>query len=105
VKAGLQYYAAQNRIYSAYGTETKTPGYTLLDAGFGADIVSRKGRTLFTLSVIGNNLADVAYQNNMSRLKYFDNYPVNGTGRSGIYSMGRNISFKLVVPLIIKETK
>jgi iron complex outermembrane receptor protein len=105
VKAGFQYYAAQNRVYSAYGTETKTPGYTLLDAGLGADIVNRKGKTLFTLSVIGNNLADAAYQSNMSRLKYFDNYPVNGTGRSGIYSMGRNISFKLVIPLVVREAK
>jgi iron complex outermembrane recepter protein len=105
VKAGLQFYATQNRIYSAYGTETKTPGYVLLDGGLGADIVNRKGKTLFTLSITGNNLADVAYQNNMSRLKYFDNYPLNGTGRSGIYSMGRNISFRLVIPLMIKEAK
>jgi iron complex outermembrane receptor protein len=35
----------------------------------------------------------------MSRLKYFEEYPDNPSGRSGIYNMGRNISFKLTVPL------
>jgi iron complex outermembrane receptor protein len=103
MKVGMQYYAAQNRAYLAYGTETKTPGYTLLDAGIGANVVNKKGRILFTINITGSNLADVAYQNNMSRLKYFDNYPVNGTGRSGIYSMGRNISFKLVIPIDIRK--
>jgi len=99
VKIGLQYYAAQNRVLSADDTETRTPSYALLDGGLGTNIKSRKGKTLFILSVLGTNLADVAYQSNMSRLKYFDNYPVNQTGRSGIYSMGRNISFKLTIPI------
>ncbi|MGZ3885564.1 MAG: hypothetical protein ACXVPD_16155, partial [Bacteroidia bacterium] len=58
---------------------------------------------LFSFTIVGTNLADVAYQSNMSRLKYFDNYPNNYTGRSGIYSMGRNISFKLIVPIDIKK--
>ena len=103
VKIGVQYFAAQNQAFLAYGTETKTPAYTLLDAGAGTDIVNKKGNTLFTVSVLATNLTDEAYQSNMSRLKYFDNYPVNGTGRSGIYNMGRNISFKLVVPFNIKK--
>ncbi|MBS1634684.1 MAG: TonB-dependent receptor [Bacteroidetes bacterium] len=104
VKVGLQYYAAQDRALLADHTETKTPGYTLLDAGMGTDIVNKNGRTLFTLGIFGTNLADVAYQSNMSRLKYFDNYPVNGTGRSGIYNMGRNFSFKLSIPLNLKKS-
>ncbi|MGZ3862017.1 MAG: TonB-dependent receptor [Bacteroidia bacterium] len=103
LKAGVQYYAAQDRAFLAYGTETKTSGYTLLDAGFGTDIISKKGRVICTINVTGTNLADVAYQNNMSRLKYFDNYPANGTGRSGIYSMGRNIGFKVIIPIDIKK--
>jgi iron complex outermembrane receptor protein len=102
IKIGMQYYAAQNRAFLAYGTETKTSGYILFDAGAGADIANKKGRVICTINIVGNNLTDLAYQNNMSRLKYFDNYPVNGTGRSGIYSMGRNISFKLVIPIEIK---
>jgi iron complex outermembrane receptor protein len=105
IKAGVQYYSAQNHFYSAYGTETKTPGYTLLDAGAGANVVNKKGSTIFSISILGTNLADVAYQSNMNRLKYFDNYPNNWTGRSGIYNMGRNISVKLTVPLDVKKPK
>ncbi len=103
VKMGLQYYAAQNRAYLANETETKTPGYTLIDAGAGTDIVNKKGNTLFTFNILGTNLTDIAYQSNMSRLKYFDNYPINSTGRSGIYNMGRNISFKIIVPMNFKK--
>jgi iron complex outermembrane receptor protein len=103
IKIGVQYFATQNRAYLAYGTETKTPGYTLIDAGLGSDIVNKKGNTLFTINITGTNLGDVAYQSNMSRLKYFDSYPVNGTGRSGIYNVGRNISFKIVIPISLKE--
>jgi iron complex outermembrane receptor protein len=98
LKLGVQYYATQDRFYSAYGTETKTRGYTLLDAGLGFDIVNKKREALLKFSVSANNLTDAAYQSNMSRLKYFDNYPNNRTGRSGIYNMGRNISFKLIIP-------
>jgi iron complex outermembrane receptor protein len=103
VKVGVQVYAAQDRFFGAYGTETRTPGYTLLDAGIGGDVVNKAGRTLFTLTVLGSNLANVGYQSNMSRLKYMDNYPVNGTGRSGIHNMGRNVSIKVVVPFDLKK--
>jgi iron complex outermembrane receptor protein len=99
IKAGVQYYAAQDRAFLFNNTETKTPGYTLIDAGLGADIVNKKGKTLFKLGIYGTNLSNLAYQSNMSRLKYFDNYPKNQTGRSGIYSMGRNISFKITIPI------
>jgi len=104
IKFGVQWYATQNRCFLAYGTETRTPGYTLLNAGIGSKIKNKAGKTLFTFGIFGTNLADVAYQSNMSRLKYFDNYPINYTGRSGIYSMGRNISFKLTVPLNFKKS-
>jgi iron complex outermembrane receptor protein len=53
------------------------------------------------INVLGNNIFDVAYQSHLSRLKYFEEYPDNPTGRSGIYNIGRNISFKLIVPLNI----
>lgn len=105
VKVGMQYYAAQDRAFLADNTETRTPGYTLFDAGMGTDICNKKGTTLFTIGIFCTNLTDVAYQSNMSRLKYFDNYPVNGTGRSGIYSMGRNVSFKLTIPFSVNITK
>jgi iron complex outermembrane receptor protein len=98
VKIGYQYFAAQNRIYSAEGTETRTPGYGLVDAGLGAQVNNKKNKALCTIGVFATNLADAAYQSNMSRLKYFEPYPGNQTGHSGIYNMGRNISFKLTIP-------
>lgn len=103
VKVGVQYYAVQDHIYSAYGTETPTPGYTLLDAGVGGDVVDKQGRVLCSFTLIGSNLADVAYQSNMSRLKYMDSDPVNATGRSGIYNMGRNIALRITVPFTLRK--
>jgi iron complex outermembrane receptor protein len=98
-KMGVEYFADQNRVYSADNTETPTPGYVLYNAGFGADITNRHGKVLFNFNILGNNITDVAYQSHLSRLKYFEEYPNNQTGRNGIYNMGRNISFKLTVPL------
>ena len=97
-KIGMEYFATQNRIYSADNTETPTPGYVLYNAGIGADITNNKGKVLFSFNIVGNNITNVAYQSNLSRLKYFEEYPNNPTGRSGIYDMGRNISFKIIVP-------
>jgi iron complex outermembrane receptor protein len=99
VKTGVEYYAKQDKIYSAYNTETVTPGYTLIDAGFGTDVINKSGKTIFTFSIMGNNLADVAYQSHLNRMKYFEEYPGNGSGHNGIYNIGRNISFKIVVPV------
>jgi iron complex outermembrane receptor protein len=96
LKFGLDKTWAQNHVYSAYDTETKTPGHTLLNLGFGSDFVfNHKNR--FSLYISANNLTDVAYQSHLSRLKYAGiNY---ATGRTGIYNMGRNISFKLLIPI------
>ena len=95
----ISYYAAQNRAYLAYGTETPTPGYVLTNIGVGANFMNKKGKSILNASVLGNNIFDVAYQSNMSRLKYFEPYPNNFTGRNGIYNLGRNISFKVSVPI------
>ena len=98
-KFDVENYFAQNKYYSAYGTETATPTYTLLNLGFGTDFVNKK-RTICSLYVSANNLADVAYQSHLSRLKYEpENY---ASGRTGVYNMGRNISFKLIVPIDFK---
>ncbi len=96
VKIGLDNYFAQNNFYSAYGTETATPGYTLLNFGIGTDITS-KHKTLFSFYISADNITDVAYQSHLSRLKYGDMN--NVTGRTGVFNMGRNISFKLIVPV------
>ena len=53
-----------------------------------------------SLFVSVNNIADVAYQSHLSRLKYA---PANyATGRIGVYNMGRNGSFKIRIPINIK---
>ncbi|MTK54069.1 TonB-dependent receptor [Paludibacter sp.] len=96
INVGVESYFAQNHFYAAYGTETRTPGYSLLYAGIGGDII-HKGHTLFSLYLTGNNLTDVAYQSHLSRLKYED--VNNATGRTGVYNMGRNFSIKLLVPI------
>ncbi len=91
---------SQDHIFSAYNTETATPAYLLINAAFGTDFVSKKGNALFSLHVIGSNLANVAYQNHLSRLKYAAENPA--TGRSGVFNMGRNFSIKLNIPLGFK---
>ncbi|HAH22696.1 MAG TPA: TonB-dependent receptor, partial [Prolixibacteraceae bacterium] len=97
-KIGMEVYVKQDRVYSAYDTETPTPGYTLFNAGIGTAVTDSHGKVLFTVDVLGNNMTDVAYQSHLSRLKYFEEYPNNPTGRSGIYNMGRNIGFKMILP-------
>lgn len=86
---------AQNNVYTAFNTETRTPSYVLLNAVLGVDLI-RKGITRASLQVGVNNLTDRAYQSHLSRLKYA---PENlATGRSGVYNMGRNVTFRVAVP-------
>ena len=96
VKIGLDAYFEQNKVYYKYGDETITPAYTLLNAGIGGDICLHD-KTIFSIFINAANLGDVAYQSNMSLLKYAD--PNNVTGRIGVFNMGRNISFKLLIPI------
>ncbi len=100
IKFGLEYYFRQNRFYSANATETATPGYTLLNAGIGADII-KGNKTLFSLYASADNLLDVSYQSHLSRLKYAPEN--NFTGRNGVFNMGRNFSFKVIVPVGISK--
>jgi iron complex outermembrane receptor protein len=95
---GFDHYSAQDRFFAAYGTETYTAGYNLLSAGFGGNIVNKAGEPVLKIFVEGTNLANVNYQSNMSRLKYFDNAVTAPGVQRGIFNMGRNISFKVVVP-------
>ncbi|MBO7068145.1 MAG: TonB-dependent receptor [Bacteroidaceae bacterium] len=96
VAVGLDYYLRQSHIYSADDTETVTPAYALLSFSAGTD-VQLKGKKVAELYITVDNVLNTAYQNHLSRLKYAD--VNNVTGRRGIYNMGRNIMFKLVVPL------
>lgn len=100
IKVGVDNYFTQDKFYSAFGTETETLGYTLLNVGLGTDFVS-KDKTICSLYFSVNNLTDVAYQSHLSRLKYrAENYV---TGRTGVFNMGRNISVKLLVPLELEK--
>jgi len=96
----LEHTFAQDRFFSAFGTETATPGYTLINAGLGTDVASATGRTLFSVYLTANNLFDVGYQSHLSRLKYADYNVANG--RTGVFNQGRNVSVRLVVPLSFK---
>ena len=104
VKMQMEYYANQNRIYSAYGTETRTPGYTLFNAGVGGSFVNKTGKTFCSVYLMANNIFDITYWDHLSRLKYFyGNYQnpsaTDNVREHGIYGMGRNISLKIDLPL------
>jgi iron complex outermembrane receptor protein len=88
---------AQNKPFTAFGTETATPAYTLLNASLSTDIM-KKNKTLFSLYLTANNISDVAYQSHLSRLKYTDVNEV--TGRRGVFNTGRNFMIKLNIPII-----
>ena len=98
VAAGLDCYLKQTHIHSADDTETATPAYALVSLSAGTDI-QVKGRKVAELYVTADNLLNRAYQNHLNRLKYADENVV--TGRRGIYNMGRNITFKVVVPIVL----
>ena len=90
--------APQNRFYAVDGAETHTPGYVLCGAGLGTSFRTKGGREAVQLVLQADNLFDVAYQSHLNRLKYFEYYAASPTGRLGIFSPGRNLSAKVVVP-------
>ncbi|RZL49136.1 MAG: TonB-dependent receptor, partial [Pedobacter sp.] len=91
-------FADQNNFYALDDTESFTKGYTLLNAGIGSTIKSKSGKNLMDIFIQVDNIFNVAYQSHLNRLKYFEYYESSANGRSGIYNMGRNMSFKIVVP-------
>jgi len=93
---GLECNLAQNHYYKADDTETRTPSYTLLSLSIGSDLNIHK-KKVAEISVTAENLLNRAYQNHLSRLKYTD--VNNVTGQQGVFNMGRNIVFKLLIPI------
>jgi iron complex outermembrane receptor protein len=94
-KVSVDHFFEKRCIFSAFGTETKTPAYSLLGAGIGGEIKGFKRKDFLSVFISGENLTNVAYQNHLSRLKYA---PMNfATGQMGIYNMGRNISIKMIM--------
>jgi len=103
VKVQMEYYANQNRVYAAYGTETRTPGYTLFNAGVGGSLVNKKAKTICSIYLMENNIFNTVYWDHLSRLKYFYGNYLNPSATDnpkehGIYNMGRNISLKITFP-------
>ena len=96
VALGLECNLAQNHYYKVDDTETRTPAYALLSLSAGTDLNIHK-KKVAELYVSADNLLDCAYQNHLSRLKYCDFN--NATGRQGVYNMGRNIVFKVIIPI------
>ncbi|WP_417854685.1 TonB-dependent receptor [Xanthomarina gelatinilytica] len=79
----LQSTFAQNHVSL---NETKTDGYNLLSAGFGATLPVLNNN--LSIAVSGSNLTNKTYISHLSRLK-----------SEGIYNMGRNISVSLTYNL------
>ncbi|MBR1792345.1 MAG: TonB-dependent receptor [Bacteroidales bacterium] len=102
ISVSTECYFRQNHYYKSDQTETATPSYALLNLSAGADVMWR-GRKIAECYVAVQNIGDVAYQSHLSRLKYTDINVI--TGRQGILNMGRNIAFKLHIPLTIKHRK
>ncbi len=89
---GLECYLRQSHVRTANDTETATPSYTLVHLSAGTDI-KWHGRRVASIFLNANNLFDRAYQSHLSRLKYADG--------QGICNMGRNIGFKVLVPITL----
>ena len=98
VALGLECNLAQNHYYKVDNTETRTPTYTLLSLSAGTDLNIRK-KKVAEIYVTADNLLNRAYQNHLSRLKYCAINEV--TGRQGVYNIGRNIVFKVIVPITL----
>jgi iron complex outermembrane receptor protein len=96
VSLGLECNLAQNHYYMVDDTETATPSYTLLSLSAGTDL-NIHHKKVAELYVTADNLLNRAYQNHLSRLKYCD--VNNATGRQGVYNMGRNVVFKVIIPI------
>ena len=88
VSAGLECYLRQDHAHTAYGTETATPSYTLLNVMAGTDI-RWHNRTVASVYLSAMNLTNRAYQSHLSRLKY--------AGGPGICNKGRSFGVKLLL--------
>ena len=96
VSLGLECYLRQNHAHTAYGTETPTPSYTLLNMTAGTDIRWHR-RTVASVYLSATNLTNRAYQSHLSRLKYADG--------PGIAGMGRSFGVKVFIPVTFAKNR
>jgi len=97
IAVGLANYFKQNRIDPDF--ETATSGYTLLNASIGATLFA--GKQPLKLYISGNNLLDKKYYDALSRLKPGRLDQTDPT--LGVYNPGRNITFGVYVPFVLKK--
>lgn len=88
VAVELDWNAPQNRFCAVDDTETATPAYTLLNMSLGTDVMIG-GKKRASLYLMADNILDTAWQSHLSRLK-----------EVGIYNMGRNLTVKLIIPIM-----
>lgn len=98
LKADVDYNARQDRYLGLNNTETATAAYTLVNAGIDGLIHTGRDKPGLRVLFQVNNIFDVAYQSNLSRLKYFEYFAQSPNGRLGMFGMGRNICLKLTIP-------
>jgi iron complex outermembrane recepter protein len=113
IEFGAAKYWAQNNIYSALYTELPSVAYTLFNLGVGTTFINNKtGRELCSLYINCTNLTNNGYADHLNLAQYF--YSINGSlvtvtnTHQGIYNMGRNVGFKLLIPFgghKVSETK
>ena len=117
-KVGILSCAQQNHVYLGTAAETglgtaqtpyeyaasqaATAGYTLFNAGLGGDVQSN-GHTICKIYLTGTNRFNTAYMDYMNRFKYYPYNPANG--RVGVLNMGRNVSFKVIIPFDFSKKK
>ncbi|HWV72457.1 MAG TPA: TonB-dependent receptor [Pseudosphingobacterium sp.] len=98
VSVGIANYFKQNRVDEDF--ETPTAGYTLLNASVGATFFA--GKQPIKVYISGNNLLNKKYYDALSRYKPGR---LDQTDLSlGVYNPGRNITFGIYVPFILKHS-
>ena len=79
---GMEFDNQQNRYLALTNTETYTPSYTLFNISLGMTVkYNQKKNSNLLIQFQTNNLFNVAYQSNLSRLKYFEFYTQSPTDK------------------------
>jgi iron complex outermembrane receptor protein len=97
ISVGIDNFWKQHKIDSF---ESASSGYTLLNASIGTTLKLSKNQDI-TIYAAGKNLLNKAYYDHLSRFKpgrLSDEDPT-----LGIYNMGRNITFGVNIPFILKK--
>ena len=87
LSGGVRFVFDQNRPSEF---ELATDGYNLLNLGFGFGV--KAGKQLIRFDVKATNLLNIDYYSHLSTLKDM-----------GFYDMGRNISFSVKIPFVLKN--